>query len=255
VHLAAGDISDNFDATYAIDVQDTLAVFGTPTSTNKFFEATVTVVVDNGLLIVTNGPGSSNNKIDFIDINQVSAGSAPTPVDLSSSFNRTGIVADGTTFAANGGLDGAGNAYSANLLANNLSAGGYSFTLGAAGGNNVVQASGQTLTLPAGSFSTLAFLATAVNGNQPNQTFTVNYTDGTSDTFTQSLSDWHTPQAYAGESIAASMSYRDASDGSEHTGTYDLFLYSFSLNPNKTVASITLPANGHVELLAIDLVG
>jgi predicted alpha-1,2-mannosidase len=254
VHLVAGDINDNFDATYAIDVQGTLAVSGTPTSADKFFEGTVTVVVNNGFLAITNGPGSSNDKIDFIDITQVSTASAP-PVDLSASFNRTGIVADGSTFAADGGLDGVGNAYSANLLGNSLSAGGYSFALGAAGGNNVVQAAGQTLTLPSGSYSTLAFLATAVNGNQADQTFTVTYTDGTSDTFTQSLSDWHTPQGYDGESIAAAMSYRDVHDGSQHTGVYDLYLYSFSLNPNKTVAGATLPNNGRVEIFAIDLLG
>ena len=41
--------------------------------------------------------------------------------------------------------------------------------------------------------------ATGVNGNQANQTFTVNYSDGTSTSFTQSLSDWFTPQNYAGE--------------------------------------------------------
>ena len=35
-------------------------------------------------------------------------------------------------------------------------------------------------------------LATAVNGNQANQTFIVTYTDGTTSSFTQSVSDWFT---------------------------------------------------------------
>jgi disulfide oxidoreductase YuzD len=61
--------------------------------------------------------------------------------------------------------------------------------LGVVVGNNVVSAAGQTINLPAGSFSTLNFLATAVNGNQPNQKFVVTYTDGTTDTFTQGISD------------------------------------------------------------------
>ena len=47
---------------------------------------------------------------------------------------------------------------------------------------HVVQAAGQTITLPNGSFSKLELLATAVNGSQAAQTFTVHYTDGTSTT-------------------------------------------------------------------------
>src|SRR5262249_30344060 len=68
-------------------------------------------------------------------------------------------------------------------------------------GNNVVQAAGQTLTLTPGQFRALTFLGTAVNGSQLNQTFTVNYSDGSSDTFTLNLSDWQDPQGCAGESV------------------------------------------------------
>ena len=65
-----------------------------------------------------------------------------------------------------------------------------------------MQALGQTISLPAGQFSTLTFLDTGVNGPQPGQTFTVNYTDGSSDTFTRDLSNWLGPQGYGGETIA-----------------------------------------------------
>jgi hypothetical protein len=82
VHVVAGEIGDNFDAVYAINVQDVLAVSGTPTATAKFFEGTVTVPVTNGLLTVSNGLGSMNNKIAFIDITQASADS----VDFSGGF-------------------------------------------------------------------------------------------------------------------------------------------------------------------------
>ena len=41
-------------------------------------------------------------------------------------------------------------------------------------------------------------LATGVHGNQANQTFVVTYTDGTTSSITQSLSDWFTPQNYRG---------------------------------------------------------
>jgi hypothetical protein len=248
----AGDIDNNFDAVYAINVQDVLAVSGTPTSANKFFEGTVTITVTNGLLTVSNGAGSMNDKIDYIDITQLPPDSA-TRVDLSASFNRLGIVSDGSTFSGSSGLDGIGNAYSANLLGPSLAAGGHTYNFGTPGANNTVKATGQTITLPAGSFTTLAFLGAAVNGNQANQTFVVNYSDGTSDTFTQSFSDWHTPQGYAGESIASQMAYRDVTNGTSHNGPYYLYLYSFSLDPTKTVSSITLPNDGNVEILAMDL--
>jgi hypothetical protein len=172
-------------------------------------------------------------------------------VDLSAAFNRVGLVSDGATFS--GGLDGHGYAYSANLLGGSVAAGGYTFNLGPADANSAVQALGQTIALPAGQYSTLAFLGTAVNGNQVNQTFTVTYSDGTSQTFTQSLSDWGRPQGYAGESVAAAMGYRDKSDGTQNVHAYNLYLYSFQLDSSRTVVSITLPTNGNVEVLALDL--
>jgi PA14 domain len=98
---------------------------------------------------------------------------ASLPVNLASAFNRAGIVRDGTTFSG-GGLDGDGAALSANLLGSSLSWNGQLFNLGAANANDVIQARGQTINLPAGNFSSLTFLADAVNGNQPSLTFTVN---------------------------------------------------------------------------------
>jgi hypothetical protein len=173
-------------------------------------------------------------------------------VDLSFVFNRIGLVNDGTTFS--GGLDGHGYAYSANLLGGSVMAGGYTFNLGAANANSAVQAVGQTILLPPGSYSTLAFLGTGVNGNQMDQTFTVNYTDGSSDVFTQSLSDWGRPQNYNGESIAVAMDYRDKSDGTMNVHPYNLYLYSLTVASSRTVASIMLPADGNVEILAIDVI-
>jgi hypothetical protein len=173
------------------------------------------------------------------------------PVDLSGSFNDVGLVADGTPFS--GGLDGNGSAYSANLLGTSVTSGGGTFNLGATGSNNIVRATGQTILLPQGLYSTLTFLATAVHGSQASQTFTVTYTDGTSDTFTQDLSDWQGPQGFAGESVAAALPYDDYADGSSPGTPNYLYQYSFSLNNQKTVRSITLPNNANVVLLALDL--
>src|SRR5262249_52642309 len=131
---------------------------------------------------------------------------------LAGSFNRTGIVNDGSTFTG-GGLDGNGLALSANLLGSSVTFNGTTYGLGPAGGNDVVSAAGQTLSLPAGYDGSLSFLATGVNGNQANQSFTITYTDSSTQTFTQSLSDWTTPQGFTGESIAVTLPYRDTAAG------------------------------------------
>jgi hypothetical protein len=186
--------------------------------------------------------------IDRVDIIHNATG---VQVALGGAFNQVGIVSDGSTFS--GGLDGGGSALSANLLGTSQTWNGTVFIIGSAGGNNVVSAAGQTINLPAGNFCALRFLATAVNGNQPNQTFTVTYVGGTTDTFTQGISDWFTPQGFAGEFDAVDMAYRDLSNGTKNNRTFHVYGYSLNLNPAKQVKSITLPNNGSVKLLAISL--
>ncbi|MBI3410581.1 MAG: fibronectin type III domain-containing protein [Planctomycetes bacterium] len=75
VHMIAGD-SDHIDSVYRINVQGVLAISGNPTSANRWFENTISVTVTNGFLNVTNATGSSNNKIDAIDITQTGTGGA-----------------------------------------------------------------------------------------------------------------------------------------------------------------------------------
>ena len=184
----------------------------------------------------------------------VSGGStSSTQVNLSGSYNVSGIVADGTTFSSSAGMDRSGNAYSANLLGSTVSFGGNAFTIGPANAPDAVNST--TIALPSGQYSTLAMLAAAVNGNQANQTFTVTYSDNSTSSFTQSLSDWAAPANFTGEAKAATMAYRDKSNGTEDNRTFYLYGYSFALNAAKTVSSITLPANLNVVVVAITLTG
>jgi hypothetical protein len=182
---------------------------------------------------------------------------ADTLADLSSVFNVGGITTDGTTFT--GGLDGAGFAYSANLLGDlaqgsGLVANGVAFSLGSPNVSDVVVGTnGVAIPLPAGNFTTLQMLATAVEGNQTAQTLTVTYTDGTSAQFTQSFSDWFTPQIYPGESVALNTSYRNSSGGVEDGRAIDLYGYYLNLDETKTVQSLTLPNNRDVTVLAVTL--
>ena len=64
------------------------------------------------------------------------------------------------------------------------------FAFGPVNATNVISAANQTISLPAGNYSLLRVLATGIQGNQVSQSFTVTYTDSTTTTFVQSLSDW-----------------------------------------------------------------
>ena len=69
-----------------------------------------------------------------------------TEVDLSGQYNLTGITADGASFS--GGLDGQGNALSETEVGTSPAWNGVNFNIAPAGANNVIQATGQTITLP-----------------------------------------------------------------------------------------------------------
>jgi hypothetical protein len=177
--------------------------------------------------------------------------SAPAvDVALGTAANVVGL-ANGGSPVPQGGLDTRGNAYAVALLGTSITWNGVPFTLGSAGKSDA--ATRTVIALPAGAYSKLLVLATAVNGNQLAQQFIVTYTDGTTSSFTQSLSDWHTPQQYAGESIVSSMPYRITASGGIDSRGFDLYGYAFSLNATKGVKSLTLPNNRNVIVLAIAL--
>ena len=198
-----------------------------------------------------NGPATSASSNEASG--EIAGNSGNVAVDLSAAFNVNGISTDGTKVSG-GGLDTLGNTLSANLLGTSQTWNGVSFAIGAAGSNNVVQASGQTTALPQGQYAQLDLLATAVNGSQLSQKFIVNYTDGTSTTVTQSISDWHAPQSYAGESVAVTSTYRNTASGGRDSRTFDVYGYTLPLDSSKTVSSITLPNDKHIEVLAISAV-
>jgi hypothetical protein len=175
----------------------------------------------------------------------------PVTASLAAAANVNAVDSNGSP-VPNGGIDGAGFAYSANLLGSSLTWSGATFTIAGPGGAGAV--SNATVTLPAGNYSTLLLLATGVQGNQPNQNFVVTYTDGGSTTFTQSLSDWFTPQGYTGETVALAMPYRLTATGAEDIRTFNLYGYAFALNNTRTVQSIKLPGNRDVVVLGVTLV-
>ncbi len=79
------------------------------------------------------------------------------------------------------------------------------------------------------------------------------YTDGTSTTAQVSLSSWKSPQYFAGETIVAQTTAANLNDGTQVAGTFDVYGYTVALNQAKTVASLSLPANDDVVILAAGL--
>ncbi len=174
------------------------------------------------------------------------------PVHLSSVDNIVGIAVDGLP-VPNGGLDGSGDAYSARLMQNSVTWSNRTFSFGAAGTLNSTSA--KTIALPVGNATTLSVLGTSSHGAQINQPFIVTYADGTTSTFSQSMSDWHTPQYYSGESIVLTMPYRVTAGGADKPGPYYLYGYRFAVNSAKVIESVKLPNNRDIAILAVDVTG
>jgi hypothetical protein len=220
-----------------------------PTSASTLYSAPFTLSASGTVEAIAVASGYTNSAVASATYT-ISQSTGPTTVSLTSEANIYGIANNGTA-VTNGGLDYSGNAYSETLIGTSVTWNGSTFTFGAAGkadGARVV-----TIPLPAGKFGTINVLGTAINGNQPGQTFVVTYTDGSSTTITQSMSDWLTPQNYAGESIVLTMPYRLTASGAEASGNTYLYGYSLPINSAKTVATLTPPDNWNTAIMAIDL--
>jgi hypothetical protein len=227
----------------------------TPTTASTKYSGAVSITASTTVKALAVASGYTTSAVTTATYTIAAAAPPPvgsTPVPLTGVDNVYGISANGVA-PTHGGFDGNGYALSSALVGTTVTWSGVTFDLGAAGAASAV--SGATITLPAGQYAALNLLAAAVNGSQPAQQFIVKYTDGTTTTFTQGISDWWTPQNYAGESRALKMSYVLTPTGAERAATYYLYGYTFALNPAKTVASLTLPANRHVVVLATTLSG
>ncbi|RRA48264.1 S53 family serine peptidase [Acidipila sp. EB88] len=180
-------------------------------------------------------------------------------VNLAGKYNATGIYPDGATFPVDGGYDGGGTAYSANLLQDaspsgeEVAVGLAQFHLAGSSVPNVVYGAGQTIALPLGHYTSLKLLGSAVQGDQLDQPVVIQYSDGTVDSVNQSFSDWSALSGYANESLAISTAYRDNNDGTTDVQDFNLYLYTLPLNPLKLVTGITLPNNRNVVFTSMTL--
>ncbi len=210
---------------------------------------------------------ANNNNVKILAVDEVYQ---PSQVNLNASvngsataFNQTGITTDDNTTVGLGtgfvGLDGTGNSYSANQLGNTITWGAATFNIGDATLKNVVQsqASAVSITLPQGQYTSIEFLGTAVNGSQVG-TFTVNYTTGSPTVVTQTLSDWTATTTASGETVVKTMTNRNTRSGSSSTsGPFHLYGYVITIDPTRTVSSLSFSSSGNnsnIIILAVDMI-
>jgi hypothetical protein len=197
------------------------------------------------------------------DVNVVKACyAAPVvSVNLAAYFNVPALSTDAANVGANlYGLQDAPYTYSINAIGGStINWNGSTFNLGPANANDAVTST--VVPLPAGRYGRLDLLASRANGSVT-ETFVVTYTDGTTSSFSQGMSDWwnnsNGTHNYPGESTAAYLSYlhfgaQAASYPQGYPQAASIFGYSFALNASKTVASLKLPTDGNVGVLAMNL--
>lgn len=170
-------------------------------------------------------------------------------VNLSNFYNEVGLVQDGSKFSS--GVNGTIYALSSNTVTSSPSWNGVSFKVGAPNVSNTVSALGQVIPINPVYASKIDMLGFGMFRVQVAQTFKVLYSDGTSDSFTQSMSNWMIPATLSGESKAVNMGYADKYNGTAVNGVYDLFGYQFSVNPSKITTGFVLPVNSQVHVASL----
>jgi DNA-binding CsgD family transcriptional regulator len=169
----------------------------------------------------------------------------------------TGITSDGYSFTDSVSYDGNGYTYSANAInaADTSQWQGPEFEMqGKANGSNFSWANGQTIKIAnTEGQNTLTLFGSAVNGTLTNIDIIVNYADGTTDTWTQSFSDWCDPRYYSGEAVYSTQGYRNLSSGGTDSTTNNVYAYQYSIAQGKQLESITLPFEYNLRILDIDM--
>ncbi len=181
---------------------------------------------------------------------QAAVPNGPAMIPIVPEARVNAIYEDGSHFNEKG-FDGNSLAYSSSQLGSSLHYAGYTFPVGPSAVPDAATSS--TISVPPGSYSTLYLLGAGANGAQLNQSFTINYADGTTSVGRVSMSSWEQPQNFAGESLVAQATYADTSSGGSISGTYDVYGYQVPVDSTRQATSVTLPANNNVIILAMGI--
>ena len=176
-------------------------------------------------------------------------------VDLSKDVNHDGTATvDAST---QGNFDGGGWSYDAALLppAGSGVLNGVTYDMPDTSGTaaNFVEAHGQQVLLPSSQYSTLRLLGATHNGDVQT-TATVTYTDGSTADVPLALTDWAAGSGHNGNSVEIAMAHRIKAGQGVDGPPVQIFGTSLALDPGKSVLSVTLPNDPHLEIYAATLV-
>jgi len=177
------------------------------------------------------------------------AGSAPQPTTLAAAYDNVAVSNDTNTTAGN--FDGGGASFSGQALAAGGAVAGKTVTTngvalpwpasaGTGKPDNAI-ASGQTITVP-GSGNTLALLHTTSYG-PVSATGTINYTDGTTQSYGLSSPDWFVTQSNEA-TVAVVAAYQNRTGNVRFDQPSAVFSTVLPLAAGKTVATVRLPVAG-----------
>jgi len=174
---------------------------------------------------------------------------AVSSASLAAAYNNIGISDNSDESAAD--YDGSGDSFSAEALADGtptpltpggqVTVGGTTFTWPnvAPGTADNVVAAGQTINL-SGSGTDLGFLVSSQNGTATG-TVTVNYQDGSSQSFSLNAADWYADAPALGDQTLTTTSSWNYQNNSIGAHPVSIYFASVPLEAGKPVASVTLP--------------
>lgn len=173
------------------------------------------------------------------------------PVGLAHDHDSIASAADD----GDGNFDGQGWSYAAETLppagTTVLGETAYEFPSGADGDDNTIPADGRTIDLPDLRSDRLHVLAAAANGSV-DETATVTYTDGSTETVSFAFSDW-AQAAGSGERVAVQAPYRLRAGVGRDGPAVSIFSRADDLDPSRTAATLTLPDESRLKIFAVTL--
>ena len=237
----------------------TLSVTFVPSNSTYATQSTsVQITVNQGVPVIiwpTPTPISYGTPLNGFQLD-ATATSGTVPVNLAQYYNVYGIYTPGSTYPQANSFDNDGYSYSTTTLGSTVVWNGMTFNIGPANLPDAVATTGSTaltIPLPAGTFTDLFMLGAMVNNINATQTFIVTYTDNSTTTFTQNMSDWFNAAGWPGESVVNCSEKRNYENGSTQADSVCVYGYDIPLDVTKTVASITLPNTRNIVMLSMDL--